>query len=378
MHYKNKRMVKLLIFIGALTIGSISLIYTNILTKELKKEEEQKVELWAKATKLLVTQGSEDQSMNLTLEVLKNNNTVPVLLVDDEDHIYHYRNLDVPDGNKDAYLIKQLQKMKSSGKSIEIDLGGGEKQYLYYKTSTLLIKLTWFPFVQLLVIVIFVILAYWAFSNERKAEQDQVWAGMAKETAHQLGTPITSLMGWTDVLEMKNIDEFTLSEMKNDVARLQNVADRFSKIGSKPVLKQTDINLMLQGIVAYFKRRVSDKVIIKTELIDNSLVMANEVLLEWVFENLIKNAIDAIEGKGEIIVSMTQSADHLNIDVRDNGKGIAKNRQKMVFNPGFTTKKRGWGLGLTLTKRIVEEYHKGKIFVKESDVNKGTTFRVQL
>lgn len=378
MHYKNKRVVKLLIFIGAITIGSISLIYTSILTNELKNEEEHKVELWAKATKLLVTQETEDQSMNLTLEVLKNNNTVPVLLVDADDNIYHYRNIDVPENNKDAYLLKQLEKMKSSGKSIEIDLGGGEKQYLYYKTSTLLVKLTWFPLVQLVVIVIFVVLAYWAFSNERKAEQDQVWVGMAKETAHQLGTPITSLMGWVDVLEMKNIDEATLTEVKNDVARLQNIADRFSKIGSKPVLKETDIQRMLNKTIEYFRKRVSDKVVFKVNLLDNTLVMANEVLLEWVFENLIKNAIDAIEGNGEITIGTKMNGNHVCVDVKDNGRGIAKGNHKMVFNPGFTTKKRGWGLGLTLTKRIVEEYHQGKIFVKESDVNKGTTFRVQL
>ncbi len=378
MHYKNKRVVKLLIFIGAITIGSISLIYTSILTNELKNEEEHKVELWAKATKLLVTQETEDQSMNLTLEVLKNNNTVPVLLVDADDNIYHYRNIDVPENNKDAYLLKQLEKMKSSGKSIEIDLGGGEKQYLYYKTSTLLVKLTWFPLVQLVVIVIFVVLAYWAFSNERKAEQDQVWVGMAKETAHQLGTPITSLMGWADVLEMKNIDEATLTEVKNDVARLQNIADRFSKIGSKPVLKETDIQRMLNKTIEYFRKRVSDKVVFKVNLLDNTLVLANEVLLEWVFENLIKNAIDAIEGNGEITIGTKMNGNHVCVDVKDNGRGIAKGNHKMVFNPGFTTKKRGWGLGLTLTKRIVEEYHQGKIFVKESDVNKGTTFRVQL
>lgn len=377
-HYSHKKRFKLFILLGAITIGSLSSIYTKHLVDELKVEEQKKVELWAEATRLLVQPGNNDASIGLTLEVLKNNTTVPVILVGKNDSIHHYRNIEVPQKNSAIYLKKQLAKMKSSGKSIEIDLGGGEKQYLYYKTSTLLIKLTWFPILQLIIITIFVFIAYLAFNNSRKSEQNQVWVGMAKETAHQLGTPITSLMGWIDLIALKSSETESLTEVKKDIDRLQNIADRFSKIGSKPILKEISINKVVQQSIHYLKTRSSNKVIFSINLDADSTVNANLILLEWVFENLIKNAIDAIKGDGKIIVSTTKLNNKVAIDIEDNGKGIPKSKFKTVFEPGYTTKKRGWGLGLSLTKRIIEDYHKGKIFVKESEPYKKTTFRIIL
>lgn len=376
--YSHKKRFKLFILLGAIIIGSLSSFYTKHLVDELKLEEQKKVELWAEATRLLVQPGNNDASIGLTLEVLKNNTTVPVILVGKSDSIHHYRNIEVPQKNSDTYLKKQLARMKSSGKSIEIDLGGGEKQYLYYKTSTLLIKLTWFPILQLIIITIFVFIAYLAFNNSRKSEQNQVWVGMAKETAHQLGTPITSLMGWIDLIALKSSETESLTEVKKDIDRLQNIADRFSKIGSKPILKEISINDVVQQSIHYLKTRSSNKVIFSINLDADSSINGNLILLEWVFENLIKNAIDAIKGDGKIIVSTTKLNNKVAIDIEDNGKGIPKSKFKTVFEPGYTTKNRGWGLGLSLTKRIIEDYHKGKIFVKESEPNKKTTFRIIL
>ncbi|TLX73931.1 HAMP domain-containing histidine kinase [Labilibacter sediminis] len=377
-HYVRKKRFKLFILLGTIVIGSFSSIYTKYLVDELKLEEQKKVELWAEATRQLVEPGNNETSIGLTLEVLKNNTTVPVILVGKNDTIHHYRNIAVPNKNPDRYLKKQLAKMKNSGKYIEINLGDGEKQYLYYKTSTLLIKLTWFPIVQFIIIAIFVSIAYLAFSSSRKAEQNQVWVGMAKETAHQLGTPISSLMGWIDLFALKSTETEALAEVKKDISRLQNIADRFSKIGSKPVLKDISINEVVQQSIHYLKVRSSNKVNFTVELDDDHKINANTVLLEWVFENLIKNAIDAIKGDGNIHISTTKINHSVAIDISDDGKGIPKSKFKTVFEPGFTTKKRGWGLGLSLTKRIIEDYHQGKIFVKESEANKKTTFRIIL
>ncbi len=378
-YYTRKKRFKLWVFLGAICIAVFTSFYTNHLVKELKLEEKKKVELWAEATRQLVQPGNNEGSINLTLEVLKNNTTVPVIIVDQNDSILQHRNLKATDNVASTrYLTRQLNAMKKNGKHIEIDLGGGERQYLYYKTSTLLTKLQWFPLVQLLVVSIFVLIAYLAFSNSRKAEQNQVWVGMAKETAHQLGTPITSLYGWIELLSLKKPDEEGIEEMKKDISRLQNIADRFSKIGSKPKLSQVSVNQVVEQSVHYLRQRSSDKVAFEMDLAKEVNVLANYTLIEWVLENLIKNAIDAIKGDGKIIVSAKQTDDTVLIDITDNGKGIVKSNFKTVFEPGYTTKSRGWGLGLSLTKRIIEEYHKGKIFVKDSEPGEKTTFRIVL
>ncbi len=377
-YYTYKKRYKLIIFLGTIIIGTLSSIYTKSLVDELKAEERKKVELWAEATRQLVQPGDNNNSVGLTLEVLKNNTTVPVILADANDVIHHYRNISVPLKNQERFLKQKLKELKAIGKYIKIDLGDGEMQYLYYQTSTLLIKLTWFPIIQLIIVSVFVFIAYLAFSSSRKAEQEQVWVGMSKETAHQLGTPITSLMGWVDLLSLKNTDSETITEIKKDVTRLKNIADRFSKIGSKPILKDLDIHKIATNSVNYLKTRSSDKVTFIVDINPNTLIKANHTLIEWVFENLIKNAIDAIKGAGQIHISSEITGNQIAIDISDNGKGISKQNLKTIFEPGFTTKERGWGLGLSLTKRIIEDYHKGKIFVKESEPFKKTTFRILL
>lgn len=378
MYYSRKRLFKLFILVGAVIIGSASLIYTKLLTDELKIEEERKVALWAEATRQLVQPDIDEQAVSLMLEVLKNNNTVPVLLTDEEGKVYHHRNIKLPKQHEEEYLQEELVRMQNTGKRIIINLGDNEVQYLYYRSSLLLVKLTWFPIVQLIIIIVFVLTAYFAFSSARKQEQDQVWVGMSKETAHQLGTPISSLMGWADLLALKEENNQIVPEMKKDISRLQNVADRFSKIGSKPILKSLDLKELVSGTLNYFQNRVSSKITFKLDFEESKTIKANAVLLEWVLENLIKNAIDATLGKGVISISSKHEGDHIIIDIKDDGKGIHKSKHSTVFEPGYTSKERGWGLGLTLTKRIVEEYHGGKVFVKESELYKGTTFRIIL
>ncbi|WP_142532458.1 sensor histidine kinase [Saccharicrinis carchari] len=377
-HYQHKKRFKLWMLLGAIVIGSISSLYTNHLVSELKLEEKKKVELWAEATRQLVEPGTNDGTIGLTLEVLKNNTTVPVIIVDQNDSILQHRNLKASVRESNRYLQQQLHQMKSTGKNIVIDLGDGEKQYLYYRTSTLLTKLQWFPILQLLIVSIFVFIAYVGFSNARKTEQNQVWVGMAKETAHQLGTPISSLYGWIELLALRNPQTEGIDEVKKDIQRLQNIADRFSKIGSTPILKHISINNIIEQSIRYLKLRTSDKVEYVLNLTEDTNVKVNAILMEWVFENLIKNAIDAIKGQGTIIISTIKTGNKVTIDITDNGKGIVKSNFKTVFEPGYTTKQRGWGLGLTLTKRIVEEYHKGKIIVKESEPGKKTVFRIIL
>ena len=377
-HFTRKKRFKVWVLIGAIIIGSFSTLYTNHLVDELKLEEKKKIELWAEATRQLVQPGNNEGSINLTLEVLKNNTTVPVIIVDRNDSILQHRNISVPEKSPEKVLRRHLTKMKGSGKSIEIDLGDEEKQYLYYKSSILLTRLQWFPIIQLLVVSVFVFIAYLAFSSSRKAEQNQVWVGMSKETAHQLGTPISSLYGWIELWALKNPDTEGIAEVRKDINRLQNIADRFSKIGSKPNLKEMNINSVVEQSINYLKLRSSDKVEFVVELGEDIRIKANEVLLGWVFENLIKNAIDAIKGQGKIIITSKKQDNKLAIDIIDNGKGIAKTNFKTVFEPGYTTKERGWGLGLSLTKRIIEEYHQGKIMVKESEPGKRTVFRIIL
>ncbi len=377
-YYQHKKRFKLWMLLGAIVIGTVSTIYTNYLVDELKLEELKKVELWAEATRQLVQPGSDDSSISLTLEVLKNNTTVPVIIVDQNDSILQHRNLVTPARTSNRYLRQQLERMKSLGNNIEIDLGDGEKQYLYYRTSTLLTKLQWFPILQLLIVTVFVVIAYIGFSNARKTEQNQVWVGMAKETAHQLGTPISSLFGWIELLALRNPGTEGIEEVRKDINRLQNIADRFSKIGSKPILKNMSINATVEQSIHYLKLRSSDKVEYVLNLDEDCTVKANPILMEWVFENLIKNAIDAIKGEGKIIVATKKIGNKVAIDIIDNGKGITKTNFKTVFEPGYTTKERGWGLGLTLTKRIIEDYHNGKIMVKESEPGIKTVFRIIL
>lgn len=380
--FSYKRRWKLFLLIGAMAIGAFTLWYTNRLTDELKDGELRKIEQWAEAIKVLSSTepGSENHSMNLVNMVISNNTTIPVILADTLDNVLSYNNISTPSDNLDEYIHQELLEMKSKHQVITIDLGGNEKQYLYYNDSTLLYKLSWFPIIQLLVVAVFILVAYMAFSGARRAEQNQVWVGMAKETAHQLGTPTSSLLAWIDLLKLKTSETPLIEEMNKDVSRLKMIADRFSKIGAHPELIPTNLPLLVNNTLDYLKARSSKQVSfeLQNKVGEDIWVGINSVLFEWVIENICKNAIDAMEGKGTITIVLQQQKKSIQIDISDTGKGINRKMFKTVFEPGFTTKKRGWGLGLTLVKRIVEEYHHGKVFVASSQLGVGTNFRILL
>jgi signal transduction histidine kinase len=343
-------------------------------------KSKKKVALWAKATSLIPNTDLEGESLGFLVSVIQNNETVPVILVESDTTPSSVRNIDTTRvNNVKLYLERKLQEMMEENPPIEIPLSGDKKQYLYYSRSTILTSLIYYPWVQLGVILIFIAVAYFAFSSSRKAEQNQVWVGLSKETAHQLGTPISSLMAWLEMLKLKNHDKNLVGELDKDVHRLNIIAERFSKIGSPPILKPENLIKVIGNSINYLKTRSSEKIIFhfqpeKHEL----LVPLNTSLFEWVIENVCKNAMDAIGEQGEIRISISQNSHFVFIDISDTGKGISKSKYKTIFKPGFTTKKRGWGLGLSLTKRIIEEYHKGKIFVAESDIGKGSTIRIIL
>jgi signal transduction histidine kinase len=377
--YQRKIRFKYLLFFGAVMIGAGSLWYTNRLVEKLANEERKKVELWAKATNLIINTDISNESLNFMLEVIQNNETVPVIVVDEKNNILWHRNVDTAKIQNPAYAVKMLDAMKENAPPIEVDLGNNIKQYLYYNRSTILTKLTYYPLAQLSVILLFILVAYFAFSSSRKAEQNQVWVGLSKETAHQLGTPISSLMAWKEILKLKSTDVQLISELEKDVTRLEKITERFSKIGSKPKLKPEDINSVIESAVDYLKTRSSKNVVFKVDTSDTPVIVPlNVPLFEWVLENICKNSMDAIDGNGLIHISVIDNSKFVFVDITDNGKGIPRSRHKTIFKPGYTTKERGWGLGLSLTKRIVEEYHSGKIFVASSEPGKGTTIRVIL
>jgi len=377
--YERKIQLKYLLFLGAVIIGVGSLWYTNQLVDKLANEERKKVELWAKATNLLANYDISNESLSFMLEVIQNNETVPVILINNVDSALQFRNIDSVKMQNPKYVAKRLEEMKKYSPPIEVDLGNKNKQFLYYDKSTILTKLTYYPFVQLTVILLFILVAYFAFSSSRKAEQNQVWVGLSKETAHQLGTPISSLMAWKEMLKLKSTDVQLVSELEKDVNRLEKITERFSKIGSKPKLKPEDINPVIENAIDYLKTRSSKNIEFRVVTTDAPVILPlNVPLFEWVLENVCKNAMDAIEGNGLIQVSVIDNIKYIFVDITDNGKGIPRSRHKTVFKPGYTTKERGWGLGLSLTKRIVEEYHGGKIFVATSELGKGTTMRIIL
>lgn len=379
--YENRNTLNIVLLSMAALIVGASLIYTNILAKNLGEQERNKVALWANAYKNL-NQADENTDIGFLFDVIKNNETVPVILADEAGEIKAWRNLDSIKAERDPdYLAKQLKNMKEDRPPIVVEVGPDEKNYIYYKDSFPLVQLRYFPFVQLGVIALFILIGYVTVMTTRSAEQNRVWVGMAKETAHQLGTPISSLMAWVEYLKEsgdKPIKPQVTEEIEKDVNRLELVADRFSKIGSKPALDPLDLNALLLRSMNYVKDRASGKV--SFQLIEKSEVTANmnAPLFEWVMENLLKNALDAMEGAGQLTITVGQQENTAIVDVTDTGKGIPRSKFNTVFQPGFSTKKRGWGLGLALTKRIVEQYHGGKIVVKDSVEGKGTTFRITI
>ena len=357
-----------MLVIAAVVIAVVSLLVSHFLVRDLQAEERAKMETWAEALHALNT-ADETTDLTLVLNVIQSNNTIPVIVVNSEGGIDDFRNI-----SDTLHIETYARRMMQAGDTIRI-----EGQLVCYDESTMLKRLTQWPYVQLGIVMIFVVVAIFALLSSKKAEQNKVWVGLSKETAHQLGTPISSLMAWVEILKEQHPEDDLIPEMDKDVKRLERIAERFSKIGSLPEPVDSSMNEVLDHVVDYMDRRTSKKVEMVRRLPDHDVrVRMNASLLEWVIENLCKNAVDAMEGSGRIELTLLDEPERVVIEVEDNGKGIRKKDLKNVFTPGFTTKKRGWGLGLSLAKRIVEEYHKGRIFVKQSEVGRGTTFRIEL
>lgn len=375
------RQVKIILVVIAVIIATLSLIVSNILVSDLKIEEENKMGVWAEAMKTLNT-SDENTDLNLVLCVINENNTIPVIVTDRQNNIQTFRNVDIDRAcyaDSIAFLQKQAEKWKQHGHAIRIDIDKKEYINVCYDESLMIKRLATYPYVQLGVVLLFVVIAIFALLTSKKAEQNKVWVGLSKETAHQLGTPISSLMAWTEILRETYPDDCLIPEMEKDIHRLQIIADRFSKIGSLPEPVPTSLREVMTNVMEYMERRTSRQVRISCHFPkDDITVSLNQSLFEWVIENLCKNAVDAMEGKGSIDVTLTSTNGKAVIEVSDTGKGIRKKDIDNIFRPGFTTKKRGWGLGLSLAKRIVEEYHHGKIFVKNTEIGVGTTFRIEI
>lgn len=377
-HILRQRLSWFLVIISLLLIG-LFLYVSNRLVAELSEEEHNRVQIWANATSLF-SSGEElsSSTVDLIFSVLHGNKTIPVIVLDDKDNVLIKSNVPSYKGDSMAVNPVLIQKLKRN-KPIEIYIDETEKQYLYYDDSLLLKKLSYYPYIQLLVLAVFLIILYIALISVKRAEQNQLWVGLSKETAHQLGTPISSLMAWIEIMKMKEIDPSLLREMDKDIMRLKVIAERFSKIGSIPELKEEDINALILEMTHYMSLRTSNKIKFDVDVPDEVLyTKLSYPLFEWVIENLYKNAVDAIDRSGAVHTRLFEEKGKIVIEISDTGKGMSKGDYKKIFMPGFTTKKRGWGLGLTLVKRIVEEYHQGKIFVKSSEINKGTIFRIEL
>jgi len=385
--YNSKSRFKLIILIIAIVIGGASIYYTQRLVNRLADREKKLIDLYAKALKFA---GNSDNAGDLSFifeEIVKANNSIPVILTDESRIPVNSKNVDLPKNlsqdQENKILLSELNEMRAEHDSIEIEFAPGFKNYIFYKNSFLLRQLLYYPYVQLTIIAIFAIIAYMAFSYSRNAEQNRVWVGLAKETAHQLGTPLSSLMAWVELFRSnpKYQDDEVVGELEKDVSRLEMITARFSSIGSVPTMVDENMFSAIDNTVQYLKARVSRKVnfTLTTELPKDATAKINKALFDWVIENICKNAIDAMNGIGSINIHISSFNNaRLAIDITDTGKGIPRSKFAQVFEPGYTTKQRGWGLGLTLVKRIVQNYHGGKIFVLNSELGKGTTFRILL
>lgn len=379
------RRVKIVLVLAAVVIAVVSLVVSHVLIRDLAGEERAKMEVWAEAMRTL-NHADENTDINLVLRVINNNNTIPVVVLDPNGQVQAYRNIDIDrcDNAADttAFLARLGNQLLASNRFIRIVLDDNRSTgYIdvCYDDSLMLRRLASYPYIQLGVVMLFVVIAIFALLTSKRAEQNKVWVGLSKETAHQLGTPISSLMAWVEILRESYPDDQLIPEMENDVKRLQLIADRFSKIGSLPEPVDTDLKEVMQHVVDYMDRRTSKRVKMIRRFPDGEVrVRINASLFEWVIENLCKNAVDAMGGEGTITITVAEEQGKTIVEVSDTGKGIRKKDLRNVFRPGFTTKKRGWGLGLSLAKRIVEEYHKGRIWVKHSEVGIGTTFRIEL
>lgn len=390
--YEKKRRWKFFLLIFAIVIGTASVFYSDFFVKKMEREEQLQFQLYVKVTEQSLAMYDDDRYTSL-IDLIRTNTKLPVIMIDSEGSILAYQGLDSTKTNYEVekqpnktydpgYFARELNKMKTQHPPTPIIGLDGTRWYIYYKDSATLTQLRYFPYIQLAVIGLFLITAYVAFSSARKAEQDQVWVGMAKETAHQLGTPISSLMAWVELIKSRfdAEDDPLIAEMENDIKRLEVITDRFSKIGSKPIVEDHVVYTVIYNFVEYFKLRTSDKIVFKISGDEQVRALLNVPLFDWVIENLLKNAANAIENEGHITIDIIENLakEEVFIDVTDTGKGITRSKFDAVFQPGYTTRKRGWGLGLSLTKRIIENYHNGQIFVKDSELGKGTTFRIIL
>lgn len=365
----------------AAAIIAATIWFANNLSENIQQEETKKVATWVEANKELL-QASSDANLNLAVEIVTNNTTIPLILTDEKGHIIDHRNLDSASiAQNPAYLANQLAVFRKQHSPFVMQVDTTQKMfnYIYYGDSLILKQVRYYPYIQLLVVALFIGVVLFALSSTNKATQNLLWVGMAKETAHQLGTPLSSIEAWLEILKEKEENAAFVTELTKDVDRLKLITDRFSKIGSVPNLEERDIVQQINSMMVYIRKRAPQKI---SFTLDSSepeiLVMISPPLFDWVIENLLKNALDAMEGKGSISIHIESHAAHTLIDITDSGKGIPKALQEKVFRPGFSTKKRGWGLGLSLARRIIDEYHKGRLFIRSSEINKGTTFRILL
>ncbi|WP_161889748.1 sensor histidine kinase [Pontibacter russatus] len=387
--YSQKNRIKLVVVIVALIIGAATIAYTNVLVSKLSEREQELVQLYAKGLRYMINAPSDDNIVFIEEEILSSNNTVPVILTDENINILDSKNIDIPEnisedpGKVNDYLQRQIEKMQAQHEPIVVPWAEGSVNYVFYKDSALLSQLRYYPYVQLIVIACFASMAYFAFSYSRRAEQNRVWVGLAKETAHQLGTPLSSLMAWYEYIKVnpKFEKEPIIDELGKDVRRLEVITERFSNIGSVPTLRDENVLQVTENAINYLQNRISRKVAFSVSSTFSPDITAkiNVSLYDWVIENICKNAVDAMEGKGSITIQLQLlGKSSIAVDITDTGKGIPKSKIDSVFMPGYTTKKRGWGLGLALAKRIIDNYHEGRLYVKWSEAGKGTTFRIVL
>ncbi len=398
--YELRRYGTWVLLAVAVAMVGLFLLVSSRLVRDLTAQERERMEVWASATREMAkvttaalesdTPSEAEPDVEFLLSILTSNHTIPVILADDEGNILDQRNFDLPEpidslapydlseANR-RYLERRLADLSESSNVITIDIPGSTNQYVYYEESSLLKRLGYYPYVQLLVMLAFIAVVYFALNSTKRAEQNKVWVGLSKETAHQLGTPISSLMAWMELLEQLGVDPETVGEMNKDVNRLSTIASRFSKIGSRPVMEPADLNTIVAHAAAYMATRISARITLTVHTSPAPVpVEMSAPLFEWVMENLIKNAVDAMDGSGSITVTVSSDSHSGIVSVADTGKGIHRKNYKTIFNPGYTTKTRGWGLGLALARRIIDQYHRGHICVAESEIGKGTVFRIEL
>ncbi|MDE6580931.1 MAG: HAMP domain-containing histidine kinase [Duncaniella sp.] len=396
--YELRRYGFIIFIVVSAAVVAGFLYYSNLLVKDLSEQERARMQIWADATKEIINITSVDApddtptgNIDFLLNIIEENRSIPVLLTDDEGNILNHRNFDLPEPIDStmpcsylsdinyAFLMGKLERLRHTSNVINIIITPTNCQHLYYEDSKLLKSLSLYPYVQVIVLLAFVLIVYYAVSSTKRAEQNKVWVGLSKETAHQLGTPISSLMAWMELLEGMGVEKDVVKEMDKDVKRLSTIASRFSKIGSRPQMELENLNEVVEASASYMKTRISSRIRLTTDLYQGTIdVSLSRPLMEWVLENLIKNAVDAMEGSGAIHIITGIDKSRAFVEVSDTGKGIQSRNFDTVFNPGYTTKKRGWGLGLALARRIVAEYHGGRIFVKSSVPGQGTTFRIEL